>query len=484
MSDVNAVSIEYSSDGGSTWTEIDDFVSAITGSLAWTVPSAPSTTCIVRINDLGSAATDESDGAFWILAAPSVTVTAPNGGETLVGGESYSIAWEYTTVASIKIEYSTDNGSTWTTIISSLNPSSGSYSWTIPELYSTTCLVQITDTSDALVTDLSDDVFSIYESGIWGDVDDNDDVNVIDAQLISTYEIDPLNAVVLANESTIEQRGDVNASTVVDITDALICATYGIDPDHAFLPPRVGQPIGSVAKSSIPEALAQNVTGIPYFITSTAANGRYIIDSSFELQHSLVSIGAVSVRFTWDSTSLRYIGIDAMTEMTFINDSRSANGEMLIARLSVEGENPFRLPELIFENIDNGSLPEIDVEILTASTAGQFQPISFDDQYRLEMNPTAIGPATFTLLQNMPNPFNSSTTISFTIDDPEHVSLTIFNINGQIVKRLINDSLHAGLHMVAWDGRNDQGLDVGTGAYIYQLRVDSRREYKQMLLLR
>jgi len=77
-------------------------------------------------------------------------------------------------------------------------------------------------------------------------------------------------------------------------------------------------------------------------------------------------------------------------------------------------------------------------------------------------------------LNNYPNPFNPSTTISFSIPEEGHAELIIFNIKGQKVKQLVSDQLSAGQHSVVWDGRDDNNRPVGSGVYLYKLKVNDK----------
>jgi len=91
---------------------------------------------------------------------PSIDIASPNGGETWQVGSTQNISWASNeTSGNVRIEYSIDNGSSWTDIVTN-TPDDGSYSWTIPNTPSTTCLVRITDT-DGSPTDQSNAVFSI-----------------------------------------------------------------------------------------------------------------------------------------------------------------------------------------------------------------------------------------------------------------------------------------------------------------------------------
>ncbi|WP_371877651.1 lamin tail domain-containing protein [Pyxidicoccus parkwayensis] len=95
--------------------------------------------------------------------AGSVTVTSPNGGESWAGGSAHTVTWTSSGVTSVKVEYSLNGGSTWSTLTSST--SATSYAWTVPSSASTTARVRVTDASDATVTDSSDGAFSITTSG-------------------------------------------------------------------------------------------------------------------------------------------------------------------------------------------------------------------------------------------------------------------------------------------------------------------------------
>jgi hypothetical protein len=91
----------------------------------------------------------------------SITVTSPNGGETWVAGSSHPITWTTTgNVDNVKIKYTTNNGSSWTTVTSS-TANDGSYSWTVPNTVSSQCKIKISEASTGIPSDISDAVFSI-----------------------------------------------------------------------------------------------------------------------------------------------------------------------------------------------------------------------------------------------------------------------------------------------------------------------------------
>ena len=88
-------------------------------------------------------------------------------------------------------------------------------------------------------------------------------------------------------------------------------------------------------------------------------------------------------------------------------------------------------------------------------------------------NPKTIVASGYVLNQNYPNPFNPDTRIDFTIPANEHVNLAVYNLEGRLVKTLVNQAMNSGQHIANWDGTNEIGAKVSTGMYIYQLRTNS-----------
>ena len=95
---------------------------------------------------------------------PTITVISPNGGESWVVGSSHSISWASSgTVGNVKIEYTANNGSSWTSIVSSI-ANSGSYTWITPNTPSSQCKIRISEAADGTPSDISDQAFSIVSA--------------------------------------------------------------------------------------------------------------------------------------------------------------------------------------------------------------------------------------------------------------------------------------------------------------------------------
>ncbi len=88
------------------------------------------------------------------------------------------------------------------------------------------------------------------------------------------------------------------------------------------------------------------------------------------------------------------------------------------------------------------------------------------------------------LYQNYPNPFNPKTTIAFTLPERAHANLAIFDLEGKLVKTLINEKTAEGLSENTWDGTDNKGAAVATGIYFMRLNSGGKILTKKMVLLK
>jgi hypothetical protein len=99
-------------------------------------------------------------------------------------------------------------------------------------------------------------------------------------------------------------------------------------------------------------------------------------------------------------------------------------------------------------------------------------------------------PAEFALNQNYPNPFNPSTTIRFDLPEASFVKLSVYNILGQEVAKLINGEMQAGSQSITWDINNTSGEALASGIYLYRISATSAqsgkefKETKRMMLVK
>jgi hypothetical protein len=83
-----------------------------------------------------------------------------------------------------------------------------------------------------------------------------------------------------------------------------------------------------------------------------------------------------------------------------------------------------------------------------------------------------------------PNPFNPSTAIRFAVASAGHLRLSVYNVAGARVRVLFDGNLPAGEHVVRWDGKDDQGRDVGSAAYFIRLDGQGAPVSRKAMLLR
>jgi hypothetical protein len=97
---------------------------------------------------------------------------------------------------------------------------------------------------------------------------------------------------------------------------------------------------------------------------------------------------------------------------------------------------------------------------------------------------STVNPTRFALSQNVPNPFNPTTTIPFNLSEAGEVRLTIHSVTGQIVRTLADAQMGAGGHMVIWDGTDDAGRAVASGVYLYRLSTGERTLVRRLVVVR
>ncbi|MFA7418560.1 MAG: YCF48-related protein [Melioribacteraceae bacterium] len=167
---ITNVSIEYSTDSGTNWTQIiantTANINGTTNYFAWTVPNTVSTNCKVRITEVGEPSLFDISNSQFTIFLSTLTLTSPNGGEKWKAGSSQNITWLSENILNVKIEYTIDDGESWTIITSNTEASTGTFNWVVPDFRSSKVAIRVSDTEDDLVTDRSDAVFRILEPQI------------------------------------------------------------------------------------------------------------------------------------------------------------------------------------------------------------------------------------------------------------------------------------------------------------------------------
>jgi hypothetical protein len=159
------VNIYYSDDNGANWSVIADNHPASQQPYIWEIPNNPGNANRIKLIDTeNSVYRDESSVNFTIKG---LKITRPEGGELWASGSEELIEWESQSQNQhVKIQYTTDDGTTWVTIDSYVDISLGSYSWNVPKNESEICRVKISTVDDSEIYDVSNEFFTIDGSGI------------------------------------------------------------------------------------------------------------------------------------------------------------------------------------------------------------------------------------------------------------------------------------------------------------------------------
>ena len=126
-----------------------------------------------------------------------------------------------------------------------------------------------------------------------------------------------------------------------------------------------------------------------------------------------------------------------------------------------------------------------DRQTLYAGTegGGVFR-ITLSDDTAILVDAVADLPDFFQLHQNVPNPFNSTTVIRIALPERGVVDLSVYNLAGQKVVNLVQGVWEAGTYAVDWDGRDDGGRTLASGAYIYRLQTGEHAVARKLALVR
>lgn len=98
--------------------------------------------------------------------------------------------------------------------------------------------------------------------------------------------------------------------------------------------------------------------------------------------------------------------------------------------------------------------------------------------------PVENAPIKVQLHRNYPNPFNPTTTISFSLPKEENIEIIIFNIKGQKVRTLFKGNIEAGKHTAVWNGKDTNEKPVSSGVYFYKLKAGKKELIRKMLMLK
>ena len=123
-----------------------------------------------------------------------------------------------------------------------------------------------------------------------------------------------------------------------------------------------------------------------------------------------------------------------------------------------------------FVDLDGAGQASLTMTDLIASRAlAQTIPVQFGTVVQPVPGKGTSAPTSFSLNAASPNPFNPATTISYEVPQSAHIQLTVYNLLGQEVVRLVDQTQQPGRYQITWNALNAQGASVASGVYLYRL---------------
>jgi len=248
-------------------------------------------------------------------------------------------------------------------------------------------------------------------------------------------------------------------------------------PDGGTYCDVLGDAIGSVFElQSYPMKLDKvwiNFTDLD--AAQTGGNGSFyflLVDNYGEMIDPL-SLGALAPSATgWNYLDLSAWDITINTPF-FIGLLYDGTNTPAVAYDAIDGFDDFYYDGTNDEWtwLDRSFFIRLDISFLQS-------PLAIEDEFQDRL------PTAFKVSQNYPNPFNPATTIEYTVPTRSYVTIEIFNLLGQKVRTLIDETKPAGSYEAIWNGTDDNGKPAASGVYLYRYRAGDIDITKKMILLK
>jgi len=336
--------------------------------------------------------------------------------------------------------------------------------------------------------------------------DENDDVNYPESsrpyglgatdECFGVGKVDPIRCIEFYNggikvihKDSIDDRGDINLNGIAyEIADAVVFSNYFIFGLEVFV---INIP-GQIAATDI------NADGVTLSVADLVLLIRVIIGDADPLpklvpysEELIVSTVATPEKVELSTRAPGEIGaglfvFDIDGDVTIDEPALKADAERMDVIWGIsDGQLKVLVMNFGSERIETGQREIFELPISGNGTVTLREAEVVDYQgrpYEIAYKGVTV-PRNFSLAQNYPNPFNPSTTIEFALPEATDWSLTVYNVQGKVVRTFSGD-YPAGNHKVTWDSRNDQGMQVASGVYFYRLDAGQHSQVKKMMLVK
>jgi hypothetical protein len=161
------VKLDYSTDGGTSWLDVvpnGQTIPAYVGTFAWTVPNTPSNNALVRVTNVERPRFRDSTRPATSILLATVKVNAPNGGEKYELNQPVTVTWSSQNSQKLRLDYSGDNGNTWTTAATNIDGTLGTYTFTPVAIPTKIAFVRLVNVDRTNIQDVSDASFEIMQA--------------------------------------------------------------------------------------------------------------------------------------------------------------------------------------------------------------------------------------------------------------------------------------------------------------------------------
>jgi len=140
----------------------------------------------------------------------------------------------------------------------------------------------------------------------------------------------------------------------------------------------------------------------------------------------------------------------------------------------------FLMPRILQENKSQLKDGETDFDLLVLDALG----IRIEPTEVTSVGESMLLPSEFALGTNYPNPFNHSTKIGYELPRASAVRLTVNNLQGQTVRKLVDAQQQAGYHTIEWDSRDEFGKELASGLYLLRFEAGNFEQSRTMMMIK
>lgn len=339
------------------------------------------------------------------------------------------------------------------------------------------------DGTNALIDEVSPQVITVNNRSMWGDVNNDNSVDVVDLLLVVDHILERIDLHEMGNPAgTYFTRADIapwpagddspSPDGIVNVQDLALIQNIILTNSYPSGITLSKQNALFVANGSLGKNSAKKEAVVRFYVTDDGIAVKLENEVSIRgIQLELSGINNASRIVTVDSKlGGSYFSVDndylRMLAYDRSGDAVINPGTSIVMNMpfSVDEKEMIKVEKVILAKEGYEKVEDMDVEIIYSNAP--------------EL------PVDYSLAQNFPNPFNPSTKIRFSVPQTSEVSIKIFNMIGEEVATLYYGQVNRGTMEVVWNGKNSSGYSMPSGAYVYRMKAGNFVQSKKMMLIK